>query len=277
MIFYRLSFISILFFLVSSCIGTVEKPDKKGLIPQKKLMPILTEIQLVNGLVSSYMVQERVELIDTTTTYHYITEKYGYTKEALDKTLHYYFLKKPRRLVKMYEKALAKLSEMEAFLENQIKIETDKKANVWLGEKNYYYPVSRCCLICVVFLTHKIMKTIEDLDSENPEFQISLFGSDSYLLKFTATLFPDDQSIDAKARLYVVRADSALTGKRIYFETPKYIKDGVPHEYEIKILIAQYRNMILKGSLYDVTTNVNEQQRHINLENIGLRNLNKRL
>jgi len=255
MTFYRYFFI-LLILLPASCIGTVEKPDKKGLIPVRKLTPLLTEIQLVDGIVSYYAVNEWVETIDTTTTYHYIAEKYGYTKETLDKTLHYYFLKKPRRLVKIYDKALVKLIEMEAQLEKQIKIETDKKANVWSGEKNYYYPVS----------------------TENPDFEVEFYGGDPYSLRFTATLFPDDQSTDAKARLYVVRADSALTGKRIYFETPKYIKDGKPHEYEINISVGQYRNMILKGSFYDAANNVfNEQQRHINFENIGLRNLNTRL
>ena len=139
-------------------------------------------------------------------------------------------------------------------LTEQINIENERRANVWTGEKNYYYPVS----------------------TENPDFEISFFGSESFLLKFTATLFPDDQSMNAKARLYVVRSDSALTGSRIYFETPNFIKDGIPHEYEINISAGQMRFMILKGTLYDVTNNVSEQQRHVSFENIMLRNLSIR-
>ena len=239
---------------MASCTSSIEKPDKKNLIPERKLAPLLTEIQIANGLISSPAVQEWVEKIDTTTTYNYIAEKHGYTKEALDKTLRYYFLKKPKKLVAIYEKMLANLSDMESLLEKQIKIEADRRANVWPGERNYYFPVS----------------------TQNPDFQISFFGSDSYLLKFTATLFPDDQSINAKARIFAVRSDSILTGTRIYFETPKYIKDGKPHEYEINITIGQYRYMTLKGSLYDVTNNVGEQQRHVSFENIVLRNLSMR-
>ena len=247
----RLFFISMLF--LASCTSSIEKPDKKGLIPEKHLVPILTEIQLANGLISSSAVQEWVE-IDSATTYYYIAEKHGYTKEAIDKTLRYYFLKKPKKMIAIYEKILAKLGEMESLLEKQIKAETDRRANVWTGERDYYYPVS----------------------IENTDFEISFFGSNSYLLKFTATLFPDDPSTNAKAKLYAVRSDSALTGNRIYFETPKYIKDGKPHEYEVNISVVQNRYMILKGSLYDVANNVNEQQRHVSFENIELRNLSIR-
>ena len=253
MFFYRLFLISIMFITVS-CASVVDKPDKKNIIPEKKLVSIITEIQLTNSLLSNYAVQDWVEKIDSTTTYHYIAEKYGYTKEALDKTLHYYYLKKPKKLIKVYEKMLANLSEMEALLDKQIKIENERIANIWTGEKNYYYPVS----------------------IEKSCFEITFLGNAPYLLKFTATLFPDDQSINAKAKMFVVRADSVLTGTRTYFETPNYIKDGRPHEYEINITVGQYRNMVLKGSLYDVANNVNEQQRHVSFENIGLRNLSIR-
>ena len=250
--FFRLFFISIIMFL-ASCTGTIEKPNRKGLIPERKLAPLLTEIHLANGLISSYAVQEWAE-IDSLTTYHYIAEKHGYTKEALDKTLYYYFLKKPKKLVAIYEKVMAELGEIEESLSEQIRIDAERRANVWTGMRNYYYPVS----------------------TENSNFEISFFASDSYLLKFTATLFPDDPSINAKARLYAVRSDSALTGSRIYFETPNFIKDGKPHEYEINISIGQYRYMILKVMLYDVTNNVREQQRHVSFENIELRNLSIR-
>ena len=240
---------------MASCTDVIDKPNRRGVIPEKKLVPLLTEIQLANGLMSNPNVQEWVEKIDSTTTYYYIAEKHGYTKETIDKTLRYYFQRKPKKLIAIYEKLLAKLSEMESLLDKQIKIETERKSHIWPGEKNYYYPVS----------------------TKSPDFEVAIFGNDSYLLKFTATLFPDDQSINARARLFVVRADSVLTGTRTYFETPKYIKDGKPHEYEINISVRQYRNMILKGTFYDITNNVNENQRHVSFENIELRNLSPNL
>ena len=253
--FYRCFFILTVLFL-ASCTSVIDKPDKKNLIREKDLVPILTEIQLANGLISDdFVLRDWVTKIDSTTTYYYIAEKHGYTKEAIDKTLRYYFLKNPKKLIAIYEKTLAKLSEMESLLDKQIKIEAERKSHIWTGEKNYYYPVS----------------------TAPPDFEIEFFSNDSYLLKFTATLFPDDQSIDAKAKLYAVRADSALTGQRIFFETPQYIKDGAPHEYEIKISLGSYRRMILKGSLYDVCDTITERQRHISFENIELRNLSPNL
>ena len=254
MVFYRCIYISIILFL-ASCTGSIDNPSKKGLIPEKDLVPLLTEIQLANGLISDGLIQDWVPKLDSTTTYNYIAEKHGYTKEVMDKTLRYYFLKKPKKLVDIYEKAQATLSEMESLLDKQIKLETEKKANIWTGERSYYYPISE----------------------KSVDFEISIFGSDSYMLKFTATLFPDDQSINAKARLFAVRADSVFSGKQIFFETPNYIKDGRPHDYEIKITVEQYRSMILKGSLYDITNNTTGRQRHISFENVEFKNLSPNL
>jgi hypothetical protein len=250
--FYRYIFILIILFL-ASCIGVIDKPDKKNIIRKKDFVPIFTEIQLANGLVSDPAVQDWIPIIDSLTTYYYIAEKYGYTKEAVDKTLRYYFLKNPKRLISIYEKMLVKLSEMEDTFDKQLKIEAEIKANVWPNEKNYYYPLS----------------------DGSTDFEITIPSNEIYLLKFTATLFPDDQSVNAKASMFTVRADSVLTGNRTFFEAPKYIKDGRPHNYEIEIANNQNRNVILKGSLYDITNNINnkEWQRHISIENIVLKRL----
>ena len=246
---YRFFFISIMLFLVS-CTGGVENPSKKGLIPEKKLGPILSELQLTDGLLSSPFIRDWGTIIDTATAYHSIIEKHGYTKEALDKTLHYYFLKKPKKLITIYEETLAKFSEMESILDKQIKIEMDRTSNIWPGEKDYYYP----------FAT-----------TGHPDFEVSIFGNNDYLLRFTATLFPDDQSVNAKSKLFAVRTDSLLSGKRFFFETPDYIKDGRPHTYQVRISINQNGWFSIKGSLYDITNNVENGQRHIILEDIALR------
>ncbi|MDR2887911.1 MAG: DUF4296 domain-containing protein [Bacteroidales bacterium] len=251
MFFYRYVAISIIMFL-ASCTGAIDNPGRRGLIPEKDLEPIIAEMQLADGLLTSPVIRDIVTRIDTVTTYRYIAKKYGYTKEDVDKTLHYYFLKNPKKLVAIYEKTLAKLSEMESILDKQIKIEDERKANAWYGERNYHYPVPA---------------------TEAPDFEIPISGVDSYIMKFTATLFPDDKSVNAKATIFAIGADSALTGKKTSFETPQYIKDGAPHEYEIKISVNRYREMLLKGSFYDAANNVTAQQRHASIENIELRRL----
>jgi hypothetical protein len=240
--------------ILASCTNAVEKPDKKNIIPKKDLVPLFTEMQLANGLASNPSVQEWIPNIDSTTTYYYIAEKYGYTKETFDKTLRYYFLKKPKKLASIYEKTLAKLSEMETAFDEQIKIEAEIRANVWPHERNYYYPVS----------------------DEDTDFEITILRNETYSLKFTATLFPNDRSVDAKALMFTVRADSvSLGGKQTFFEAPKYIKDGIPHDYEIVITNSLNRNVILKGSLYDITNNINNEtwQRHMSIENIVLKRI----
>ena len=250
MLFNRLALISIIVLLFASCTSGIENPSKKGLIPKKEFSRILAEIQITDGLVTLPTITGNMHKVDSSTTYHYIVEKYGYTKEELDKTLRYYFLKEPKKLITIYEETLAKLTEMESLLDKQIKQETDKKANIWPGERNFIYPSSA---------------------EERPDFEVRILGYTPYVLKFTATLFPDDQSINVKAKMFAVNPDSISSGTKVFFESPEYIKDGMPHTYQMRILVNQRGWPLLKGSLYDIANNPGSRRPHIIFENIELR------
>lgn len=237
-------------YLIFSCTGKQEKPDRSGIIPEKDLIPLIKEIHIADGLLANPRIQNWVLSIDSISTYHYIAEKHGYTKEEFDKTLHYYFISKPKKLIKIYDKILGELSETESRLEKEVMLQRERASNVWPGEKNYYFP--------------------DGNDINAVGFDVSLAGSRIYTLKFTATLFPDDQSVNAKAAVVSIDADSISTGVRTRFETPVYIKDGIPHFYSIRIFVSSNRTFIFKGTLYESDYCIEEWKRHVRFENITL-------
>ncbi|MBK9392266.1 MAG: DUF4296 domain-containing protein [Bacteroidetes bacterium] len=240
----------ILSVLIISCTGKEEKPDKTGLIPEKDFISLIKEIHLADGLLANPKVQNWVLSIDSVTIYYYLAEKHGYTKEAYDKTFRYYFISKPKELTKIYDKILGELSEMESLLAKEVMISRERNSNIWTGERNYYFP--------------------DGTGTKSVEFEVSLTGSRLYTLKFTATLFPDDQSVNLKARAFTCSADSINTGIKTWYETPVFLKDGNPHTYSVRIFVASKEPTVLKGTLYEPLNCLEEWQKHIRFENVSL-------
>jgi hypothetical protein len=241
---------TILSILIISCSGKEEKPDRSGIIPEKDFIPLMKEIHLADGLLANPRIQNWVLSIDSISIYYYIAEKHGYTKEAFDKTIRYYFISKPKELIKIYDKILGDFSETESLLEKEVMVSRERMSNIWPGEKNYYFP--------------------DGTGTKAVGFEVSLAGSRLYNLKFTATLFPDDQSVNAKARAFSCDADSLSTGVKTWYETPAYLKDGMPHSYSIRIFVSSKEGIVLKGTLYEPVNFPEEWQKHVSFENITL-------
>lgn len=235
-----------------SCHGKEEIPDSSDLIPRKDLIPILTEIHIADGLLPNRKIQNWILSVDSVSLYSYIIEKHGYKKETFDKTMHYYFVKKPKELIRIYDGILGKLSEMESLLEKEVMISREHASNLWPGEKNYYFP--------------------ETSVSDSVGFELLLSGSITYTLKFTVTIFPDDQSVNPRATVLAIDADSLENGKRKYFETLRFLKDGQPHTYTMKLSGPINRILNVKGNLYNTDNQPEERQKHISFENISLIN-----
>jgi hypothetical protein len=234
--------------MLFSCTGREEIPVSSDLIPEKELIPILTEIHIADGLIMNPRIRNWVLSVDSISTYNYIIEKHGHTKERFDKTMHWYFVRKPKKLIRIYDGILGKLSEMESLLEKEIMIAREHSSNLWPGERNYYFPDSS--------------------GTESVGFELSLAGSLFYTLRFTVTIFPDDQSVNPRTTAVAFDADSALTGRRNHFKTLEFIKDGRPHTYIIRFPAIPDRPIKVKGNLYEFDNHPEEWQKHVRFENI---------
>lgn len=240
----------ILVMMASSCSGRKKKLDHRNMIPEKELVQILSDMYLADGLITHPHVNKWFPLLDSTTTYYHIIEEHGYTKATLDKTLKYYFYRRPKDLVSIYDQVLGILSEIDSRTEKALLIEQSKAENLWPGRDFYAF---------------------SDMPGdEQAGFDVILNRIGTYTITFTATVFPDDMALNPCPVLYTYNSESSGNETRNYLKTVKYIKDGSPHTYSFKVNITAITNLHLAGSLYATGSNPEDGARHSLLEIISI-------
>jgi hypothetical protein len=247
----RFAFLILILFslLAGSCSDRKNKPDKRNLIPEKELVPILVDIHIANGLFTLQKINFWYSSLDSITSYYQIIEKHGYTKEIMDKTMKYYFLNNPRRLNKIYDQALVILSEMESRVEKESIIEQGRISKLWPGRDFYSFP--------------------NTTGNDSTLFDITLIRTGIYTLSFSATLYPDDQSVNPRVIAYLSHPDSIETGRRRYIKTIVYIKDGQPHTYILTVPVPEKTILHLRGWLYNFDNLPYGLEKHAKIENIS--------
>ena len=232
-----------------SCSRREMKLDKKNLIPEKELVSLLTDIHLADGLLMLPKIKAGYSTLDSITTYTQIIEKHGYTKEIMDKTMKYYFINDPKKLNKIYDQVMGILSEMESRVQKQSLIESARLYNQWPGKEFYSSP------------------NLSDKDSSM--FDITIQRPGLYTLAFSATIFPDDQSLNPRPVVFTTSPDSIDSGKRRYMKSFKYLKDGRLHNYSLPIHVRNNSNHV-RGWLFYLDNSPSGLKTHIKIENISL-------
>jgi hypothetical protein len=246
-VFLLMVIVSLLF---TSCSSRKNRLDRKNLIPEKELIDLLVDIHLADGLLILPRIDAWTSKLDSIAAYYQIIEKHGFTKENLDKTMKYYFIKEPKTLNKIYDQVLGILSEMESRYEREFTIEQARTSNLWPGKDFYSIP------------------SLSGNDSTMFEMTATMTGT--YILSFSATLFPDDQSSNPRSAAYTCSPDSLETGKRKYFESVEFIKDGMPHTYIMKILVLPRVPFHIRGWLYYFDNHTPSMEKDIYIGNISL-------
>jgi hypothetical protein len=209
-----------------SCTSRKNKLDRSHLIPASDLTTIITDIYITNGLLTIPRVHNWYTPADTLTPYKDVIEKHGYKKEDLDRTLKWYFVRNPKKLEKIYDNVLARLSEMESRSEQEVEILQSRVLNLWKGNEIYAAP---------------------DVANDSSSYKITVTHPGVYLLNFTATVFPDDETVNPKAFIYAEQPDSTGNSQKIYFNTMEYLKDGLPHVYSIYLNIPNQNYFNIRG------------------------------
>jgi len=232
-----------------SCSSRKTKLDKKNLIPEKELVSLLTDIHLADGLLMIPKIRSWYSSLDSITTYTQIIEKHGYTKEVMDNTMKYYFINDPKKLNKIYDQVLGILSGMQSRVEKQSLLENARMYNQWPG-KEYY-------------------TSLDITDKESTMFDITIARPGLYTLAFSATLFPDDESLNPRPLTYTTSPDSIESGKRLYMKYFNYLKDGQRHNYSLSIHVRNNTNHV-RGWLFYFDNCPADFKPHIKIENISL-------
>lgn len=245
-------FVMILISLMNfSCSGPGARVDKKNLIPEKDLVSLLTDVHIATGLLGIPSIDARFSTFDSTDTYNQVIEKHGYSKVTMDKTLKYYFLHNPKKLNKIYDQVLGILSDMETRASKDYLVEQARLSNFWRAKDFYAEP--------------------SFTKNDTLSFDIELTRPGVYNLIYTCTLFPDDQSINARAVAYSISADSIENGSPKFIRSPNYLKDGRPHTYSLSFSVRYDTKHFLRGWFFDCVYSP-ETKNHFKIENISLSN-----
>jgi len=234
--------------IAGSCTGRRSKTDHRNLIQEKDLIRILTDVYLADGLLALPEINYKYSVGDTLESYIEIIEGYGYTKPEMDKTMRYYFIKKPKQLVKIYDKVLGNLSEMESLVDKELPNAGIREMNIWPGKPFYSYPGP----------------DPEDIDGLDLPF--SFKGTVN--IKFTITIFPEDQSADLRPGLFFSHTDSAGNQEKILFSKVPYMKDGKPHTYSFNIVQNLPDPVRIKGWFLNREGIAPSREMHFRVENI---------
>lgn len=232
-----------------SCTSRKNQIDRSNLIPKQKLVEILTDMYLTDGLMIQPEVHYWYTSPDSIGAYRDVIESHGYKKDQLDKTMRFYFIRKPKELLKIYDEALAKLTEMETKIEEEVNIMQTKSSDFWNFRDPLFSPGEK--------------------GDDSTDFDITLPFWNYYSLSFTLTVFPDDESENPRLTAFMCDPDSAETGKKYYVPSLKYAKDGYPHTYRFRINDPVRTHRRLKGSLFD-SGNDPSVKKHFYIEDINL-------
>jgi hypothetical protein len=239
-----------LILVISSCGSRRSKLDSNNLIPENELVPILTDIYLTDGLIGMPRITIKYSPFDSVSTYNHIIEKHGYTKETLDKTMKYYFIKNPKKLIKIYDKVLGILSEMESRVQKEIKRSKVPAGSLWPGFESYSFP--------------------DPYGTDSTCFDIPFIKPGLYTLSFSVTLFPDDQSLHPSLTAFTCNPDSIETGKKSYIRPQYYIKDGQEHIYSVTFKVPLKTTMFVRGNLYDFDNHPGDWEKHVVIRDISV-------
>ena len=236
--------------LLMSCETRIRNSDHRDLVPEKELPSILAEVYMADGLLSLPSIRAAYSHLDSISGYAEVIASHGYTKEMMDRTMKYYFVRKPKALEKIYDRTLAMLTEMESIAEREHQKLQAEISNMWKGAAFY--------------------QVIDPVGVKADSIDLLLEIPGYYTLSFRATFFPGDQLSPATLNAYTCHRDSAASGRRDYIRSAEYIKDGQPHDYSVRIVVPADRPLRMKGSFYDTGRHPEPWDKNAIFTNISL-------
>jgi hypothetical protein len=236
--------------LLVSCYSKTNPIPNKDLVRSKDMVNILTEVHLAGGILVLPDINRRFAFKDSLSNYADIFEKYGYTREQLNNTMKYYFVKKPKQLQEIYDKVLSKLSEMDTQIDTAIYKPGERIKNLWQGKLSYSLP--------------------DDGVKERVWFDIPIQDTGTYILSTSVLVFTDDESIDPGMNVFFWKDDGTTDGVRDYWKQLSFFKDNESHQYSLTKDLTDTTFTRLRGWLLDNKPRAGIWEKHLNAGSILL-------
>ena len=231
---------------------TASKPGREMLIPDDALVAILTDTYLAGGILDVPSVRAEWGERDSIRNYIDVIESHGYTHQQMEATMQYYFIAKPKKMAKIYDRVTGNLLELEVMVQSQDDAPPgDQSENLWLGKYTYSLP--------------------EDFASDPIWFDIPVDMPGTYILKADIQVFSDDRSIDPRVTVFFSSTDSLGAEIRDYWDEVLLTKDGNINNVEIRKKLESTGMVHIKGWLLNHTSQLGEWTKHARIRNVSLR------
>jgi len=233
----------------SSCTSRRSKEKGSDLIPVSKLVPLLTDVYLTDGLIALPSIEEKHWLRDSVEIYIEVIESHGYKKADLDQTLKYYFINKPKKLQKIYDAVIANLSAIESKVNNMEEIQSVSE-NFWPGQPSYSLPETA--------LTDKV------------SFDVYIMYTGLYTFTASYRVFPDDQSLNPRITLWFWKSDTSALGVSSFWNEIPLAKDGVTNILTVSANVPDSSFTRIRGFLLNHDDKPGQWEKHVQIGTISL-------
>lgn len=222
------------------------------LIPDDKLVALLTDTYLTTGLMDLPRMRETWAQRDSIVNYTDVITSHGYTLGQFNATMKYYFTEKPKKLARIYDRVTGNLLEMETMIMiGQGSAETSLVENLWTGKASYSFP--------------------EDFTRDPVWFDMPAEKTGVYVLSADIRLFEDDQSRNPRVTVFFSYTDSSGVEIRDYWDEFTLGKDGQFQNVTISHALDTIRNTRLRGWLLNHDNQPGRWEKHARIANISLR------
>jgi len=231
---------------------TATKPGREMLIPDDDLVAVLTDTYLAGGILEVPGVRAEWGERDSIRNYIDVIESHGYSHQQMEATMQYYFIAKPKKLAKIYDRVTGNLLELEVLVQSQDDAPPgDNSENLWMGKYTYSLP--------------------EDFTKDPIWFDIPVDMPGTYVLKADIQIFSDDRSLDPRVTVFFSSLDSLGAEVRDYWDEVKLTKDGKVNSVEIRKKLESGKMVHIKGWLLNHTSQQGVWEKHSRIRNVSLR------
>jgi hypothetical protein len=243
--------VAALFMLMACGPSGNNKPGRKMIIPEDKLVEILTDTYLTTGMMDIQGMRETWGQRDSIQNYIDVIRSHGYTYEQLEATMRYYIRDKPKKLAKIYDRVTGNLLALEVQVENE-RVEADTiPDNLWTGKTEYTFP------------------------GESPRdsiwFDIPAEAPGEYIIRADITVYGDDGSLDPRVTVYFFTSDSLGAEVRDDWDEIRLQKNGQLQRIEARKTLETAGNTRIRGWLLNHTPRKGSWQKHAIVSNISIK------
>lgn len=218
-------------------------------IPEKKMVAILTDYYIINGLAMNYSMSKELTNLDSAVIYgSVLTKKYGYHKEDFDSTLAYY-ITQPDKIQSVFQQVIDELIKRENIIK-ELEREALTKTTLWVDDTIHRYP--------------------EDTLNRKLAFSVPVKEPGMYTLKTTIILFKDDESVNPHVTVFFWYDNKSTLGNRQYFPPVTLKKNGRRENYTVSARLANRKFTHIKGYMLDEDNKNTDFKKHAKVEKITI-------